>query len=178
MYLVDPKNIEFHEYGKKVRRDIDVSYTYDEAMFVLDTLLATMDERYNLMRTGKPASDFPYILLMIDEFADLIMQDRDDLFFTKLCKLAQKCRAAHISIVLSTQRPSVNIINGAIKANFPARIACRVASHVDSKVVLDSTGAENLLGKGDALLRDNFRHMERFQVAYTDSTEVCRFFGE
>jgi S-DNA-T family DNA segregation ATPase FtsK/SpoIIIE len=116
--------------------------------------------------------------LIIDEFADLIMQDKDDQFFSKLCRLAQKCRAARISIVLSTQRPSVNIINGAIKANFPARISCRVASHVDSKVVLDTSGAEDLIGRGDALLIDNFRHMERFQVAYTDAVEVCNYFGE
>lgn len=178
MHLIDPKNIEFHPYDGKFKHDLNVYYTYDEAMFVLDSLLDTMEERYRLMRAGQPASDFPYILLMVDEFADLIMQDRDDLFYLKLCRLAQKCRAAKISIILSTQRPSVNIINGTIKANFPARIACRVASHVDSKVILDTTGAENLLGKGDALLRDNFRHMERFQVAYTDAAEVCRIFGE
>jgi S-DNA-T family DNA segregation ATPase FtsK/SpoIIIE len=146
-------------------------------MFFLDMLIDTMEERYAMMRSGKPVTDFPYILFMVDEFADLIMQDKDDLFFMKLCRLAQKCRAARISIILSTQRPSVNIINGAIKANFPARIACKVASHVDSKVILDVTGAENLLGKGDALLRDNFRHMERFQVAYTDAAEVSKFFG-
>lgn len=176
-YLVDPKNIEFHEYGKRLKQDINIAYTYEETMFVLDTLLFTMEERYTMMRSGKPAADFPYILLMIDEFADLIMQDKEDQFFNKLCRLAQKCRAARISIVLSTQRPSVNIINGAIKANFPARIACKVASHVDSKVILDASGAENLFGKGDALLRDNARYMERFQVAYTDATEVCSYFG-
>ena len=177
MYLIDPKNIEFHTYGDKVKQDINVAYTYDETMFVLDTLLFTMEERYTMMRAGKSATDFPYILLMIDEFADLIMQDKDDQFFGKLCRLAQKCRAARISIILSTQRPSVNVINGAIKANFPARIACKVASHVDSKVILDASGAENLFGKGDALLRDNLRHMERFQVAYTDAIEVCNYFG-
>jgi S-DNA-T family DNA segregation ATPase FtsK/SpoIIIE len=91
--------------------------------------------------------------------------------------LAQKCRAAKIHIILATQRPSVNVISGTIKANFPARIACRVASHVDSKVILDSSGAENLLGKGDAMLRDNTRFLERFQVAYTDANEVCSIFG-
>ena len=178
MHLVDPKNVEFHQYASKIKRNISVSYTYDEAMFVLDSVISTMEERYQEMRAGTPATNFPYVLLMIDEFADLIAQDKDEVFFTRLCRLAQKCRAARISIILSTQRPSVNIINGAIKANFPARIACRVASHVDSKVVLDATGAENLLGKGDALLRDNFHYMERFQVAYTDATEVCKYFGE
>jgi len=117
------------------------------------------------------------ILIIIDEFADLVMQDKGDMFFDRLCRLAQKCRAARMSIMIATQRPSVNIVNGAIKANFPARIACKVASHVDSKVILDTVGAENLLGKGDALLRDNSRNMERFQVAYTDATEVCQIFG-
>jgi S-DNA-T family DNA segregation ATPase FtsK/SpoIIIE len=115
---------------------------------------------------------------MIDEFADLIMQDQEQRFYTKLCMLAQKCRAAKISIVLATCRPSVNIINGTIKANFSARIACRVASHVDSKVILDASGAQNLLGNGDAMLRDSLRHMERFQVAYTSAAEVCTYFGE
>jgi S-DNA-T family DNA segregation ATPase FtsK/SpoIIIE len=68
--------------------------------------------------------------------------------------------------VLSTQRPSTNIINGMIKANFPARISCKVSSHIDSKIILDSSGAENLMGKGDAIIKDNFRNLERFQVAY------------
>jgi len=176
-YLIDPKNIEFNAYEKLKNKKISVGYNYNDATFVLDTLLATMEERYRLIRLGKPATDFEYILLIIDEFADLIMQDTDYQFFTKLCKLAQKCRAARISIILSTQRPSVNIINGAIKANFPARIACKVASHVDSKVVLDASGAENLLGRGDALLCDNLRHLERFQVAYTNADEVCKYFG-
>jgi S-DNA-T family DNA segregation ATPase FtsK/SpoIIIE len=177
MHLVDPKNIEFSEYEKHIK-NINVIYSYEETMSTIDSLLSTMESRYTMMRNGHPASEFPYILLMIDEFADLVMQDKDEQFYIKLCRLAQKCRAARISIILSTQRPSVNVINGAIKANFSARIACRVASHVDSKVVLDITGAENLLGKGDAILRDNSRHMERFQVAYTTATEVCNYFGE
>jgi DNA segregation ATPase FtsK/SpoIIIE, S-DNA-T family len=178
MYLIDPKNIEFHEYGKRLKQDVNVFFTFDETIFVLDSLIATMEERYRTIRAGCDAAELPYIVLIVDEFADLIMQDREDIFYTKLCRLAQKCRAARISIVVSTQRPSVNIINGTIKANFPARIACKVASHVDSKVILDASGAENLLGKGDALLRDNLRHMERFQTAYTTATEICNVFGE
>jgi S-DNA-T family DNA segregation ATPase FtsK/SpoIIIE len=131
-----------------------------------------------MIRNGCLASRLPYLVLIIDEFADLIMQDIGDEFYTKLCRLAQKCRAARISIVLSTQRPSVNIINGSIKANFPARISCRVASQIDSKVIIDAGGAENLLGKGDALIKDNFRYLERFQIAYTTANEVCKYFGE
>lgn len=176
LFLADPKNIEFHSY-QLLKKDINISLSYDETIIILNSLLATMENRYSMLRTGSKVSDFPPILLIIDEFADLIMQDKDDQFFLKLCRLAQKCRAAKISIILSTQRPSVNIINGSIKANFPARIACKVASHVDSKVVLDAGGAENLLGRGDALLRDNTRHMERFQVAYTSPAEICQYFA-
>lgn len=177
VFLVDPKNIEFHLYEDLHNEQINVTYSYDGAMNFLDSLLALMEQRYAMIRAGESIEEFPYVLFMVDEFADLIMQDKDDLFFSKLCRLAQKCRAARISIVLATQRPSVNIINGAIKANFPARLSCKVASHVDSKVILDTVGAENLLGAGDALLRDNFRHMERFQVAYTNAVEVCDLLG-
>jgi S-DNA-T family DNA segregation ATPase FtsK/SpoIIIE len=175
--LIDPKRIEFSEYEKKIKT-IQVLYTYDESLELLHNLIDVMEFRYELMRGGKPAADIKPIVVVIDEFADLIMQDKEDEFYTALCRLAQKCRAAKIHLILSTQRPSVNIINGTIKANFPARIACRVASHIDSKVILDASGAENLLGKGDALVRDNFRFLERFQVAYTNASEVCKYFGE
>lgn len=177
LFLMDPKNIEFSEYDRKIKKNLQVAYLYKECIFMLDNLLETMESRYCMMRKGFDSSKLPNIVLMIDEFADLIMQDQEDQFYNKLCRLAQKCRAAKIHIVLSTQRPSVNIINGTIKANFPARIACKVASHVDSKVILDCIGAENLLGKGDALIRDNFRHLERFQIAYTTPNEVCNYFS-
>jgi S-DNA-T family DNA segregation ATPase FtsK/SpoIIIE len=178
LYLVDPKNIEFSEYEKKFTNNLKVYYSYNEALNLLDRMVETMEYRYDCIRKGTPVENFPYLVIMIDEFADLIMQDRESQFHDKLCRLAQKCRAARIHIILSTQRPSVNIVNGTIKANFPARIACRVPSHIDSKVILDSVGAETLLGKGDALLKDNFRHLERFQVAYTDAKEICAMFGE
>lgn len=177
LFLIDPKSIEFSAYGNSNIPNIRIGYSYSEALIILDILLASMEHRYSLLRSGIDISDMPYGVLIIDEFADLIMQDKDEKFYKKLCALAQKCRAARISIVLATQRPSANVINGTIKANFPARIACKTASHIDSKVVLDATGAENLLGKGDALLRDNTRFMERFQVAYTDANEICGIFG-
>ena len=177
LYLIDPKQIEFSEYYDAGIRDTNVYFTYEQAMEILNSAIEVMEFRYELIRTGTPASSLTPIVIMIDEFADLIMQDKGDQFYTVLCRLAQKCRAARIHLILSTQRPSVNIINGTIKANFPARISCRVASHVDSKVVLDSPGAENLLGKGDALVRDNLRFLERFQIAYTNAKEVCSYFG-
>jgi len=176
LYLADPKGIEFFEYDRKID-NLAIGYSYEEVVGMLDALLNIMEERYSKIRQGTKPSQFKHIVLIIDEFADLIMQDKDDLFYHRLCRLAQKCRAAKINIILSTQRPSTNFIKGAIKANFPARIACRVATHVDSKVILDATGAENLLGNGDALIRDNFRFLERFQVAYTTPTEVCKYFG-
>jgi S-DNA-T family DNA segregation ATPase FtsK/SpoIIIE len=177
LFLMDPKNIEFAEYDKKIKNKLSVAYSYEESLFMLNNLLDTMETRYSLLRKGHSVNDFPYIVLIIDEFADLIMQDVEDQFYEKLCRLAQKCRAARIHIILSTQRPSVNILNGTIKANFPARIACRVASYVDSKVILDTGGAENLLGLGDALIKDNFRQLERFQVAYTTPSEICNYYG-
>lgn len=176
LYLIDPKRIEFSQYDGI--RKTQVYYTYDDTVELLGNMIEIMEDRYNKIRTGWDAKDLKPILIIIDEFADLIMQDKGDVFYSSLCRLAQKCRAARMSIVIATQRPSVNVVNGTIKANFPARISCKVASHVDSKVVLDTSGAEDLMGKGDALLRDNFRHMERFQVAYTDATEVTRIFGE
>jgi S-DNA-T family DNA segregation ATPase FtsK/SpoIIIE len=178
LFLLDPKNIEFSTYEKHIKKNLYVGYSYTESIKVLDSILELMESRYDAIRRGLDVKKLPYILLIIDEFADLIMQDKGELFYGKLCRLAQKCRAARINIILSTQRPSVNIINGSIKANFSARISCRMASQVDSKVVLDAAGAENLLGKGDALIRDNFRFLERFQVAYTTAEEVCKIFGE
>lgn len=175
LYLIDPKRIEFPQY--EGIRKTQVYYTYDEVVEFLSNMIDIMESRYDKLRAGWNPQDLKPILIIVDEFADLVMQDKNNMFFDRLCRLAQKCRAARISIMIATQRPSVNIINGAIKANFPARIACKVATHVDSKVILDSVGAENLLGNGDALLRDNSRQMERFQVAYTNAAEVRQYFG-
>jgi len=172
--LLDPKNIEFANYSNI--HNICIGYSYTDAIVVLDSLLSSMEYRYELLRSGISINNLPYGILIIDEFADLIMQDENNQFYDKLCKLAQKCRAAKMSIILSTQRPSCNVINGTIKANFPARIACRTASNVDSRIILDANGAENLFGKGDALLKDNFNYLKRFQIAHTDSEEVCKYF--
>lgn len=178
LFLLDPKNIEFSEYENNLIKNVKVGHSYEDSIQTLDLLINVMEDRYKMIRSGMAHSQLPYIVLIIDEFADLILQDKDYAFYNKLCQLAQKCRAAKISIILSTQRPSVDIIKGSIKANFPVRIACKVSSHVDSKIILDSVGAENLLGKGDALIKDNSRHLERFQVAYTSAEEICRYFGE
>jgi len=176
LYLLDPKNIEFIDY-EKIRDNVRVVCSYNESVSTLDELIKIMEFRYSYIRSGGNPNTLSYIVLIIDEFSDLILQDKENMFYERLCKLSQKCRAAKISIILATQRPSVNVINGAIKANFPARISCRVASHVDSKVILDTVGAENLIGYGDAILCDNFRYLERFQIAYTNAKEVYSYFN-
>lgn len=175
LFLLDPKNIEFSEYESV--KNINVGHSYEDSIQTLDLLINVMEDRYKMIRDGYESKKLPYLVLIIDEFADLILQDKDCLFYNKLCQLAQKCRSARISIILSTQRPSVDIVKGSIKANFPVRIACKVSSYVDSKIILDSVGAENLLGKGDALIKDNYRMLERFQIAYTSAEEVCKYFG-
>jgi len=175
IYLMDPKNIEFSKYSNIIE---NISYNYTDSVYFLDELIATMELRYQMIRDGLSPARLPYYVVIIDEFADLIMQDKNDEFYTKLCRLAQKCRASKIHLILSTQRPSASIVDGNIKANFPARIACKVSSSVDSRIILDSSGAENLMGRGDAILKDDSRSLERFQVAYIDADEVIKYFGD
>lgn len=178
LYLMDPKNIEFCEYADKIERNIQVCNNYTECLHMLDNLCEIMEKRYELLRNKSALESLPYIVIMIDEFSDLILQDKDKQFYEQLCRLAQKCRAARMHIILGTQRPSVDIISGSIKANFPARIACKTASGVDSKVILDTVGAEHLVGRGDSFLRLSGGTLQRFQAAYTDANEVCKYFGK
>lgn len=172
--LIDPKRIEFAAYNKF--NNITVNYSYNSALATIESTLELMEFRYELLNINDDGSNLTPLVLIIDEFSDLILQDENSKFYNALCKLAQKCRAAKIYLILSTQRPTANIINGNIKANFPARIACKVSSHVDSKVILDAVGAENLIGKGDALVRDNSRYLDRFQVAYASAAENIKHY--
>lgn len=173
LYLVDSKLIEFSNYKKIVK---NVVSSYVGAVELLSQLDELMEYRYTLMQSKEVFLLKP-IFLIIDEFADLIAQDNTGECYDLLSKLAQKSRAANIHLILATQRPTTNIVNGNIKANISTRIACKASSHIDSKVILDSVGAEDLIGKGDALLKDNFRNLERFQVAFTTSEEVVKFFS-
>ena len=175
--LMDPKNVEFYSYGEMEHKRITVSFDYEECLDKIEALSIEMEERYRSIREFKmDRSDIPYIVLIIDEFADLISQDRTGRFYAALCRLSQKSRAANIHIILSTQRPSIDVVSGTIKANFPTRIACKVSSGVDSRVILDTVGAQNLLGRGDALLKTNEPELHRFQVAYTSADEIKRYF--
>jgi S-DNA-T family DNA segregation ATPase FtsK/SpoIIIE len=183
LYLVDPKGgVEFGVYSDNVATFL--ATTYDETIFMLQRLNAEMDRRYDMLfRAGLASIEqqpnaFSKILVVIDEVADLMMYDSNKQnaqrgsFERLLIMLAQKSRAAGIYIVLATQRPSVDILKGSIKANFPARLSCRVSSAVDSKVILDRSGAESLLGRGDAILDSNVHDCSRFQVAYTTKENV------
>lgn len=177
--LVDSKNIEFKDYDRF--RNVNIANDYKSALNLLSFLNREMEYRYRVMSSESftlDATKFPNILFMIDEFADLILQDEDKAFYTQLCRLAQKSRAAGIYCVLATQRPSVDIIRGSIKANFPARISCQVASHTDSKVILDASGAELLAGSGDSIIKNYNNNYKRFQIAYTNAEEVCKIYGK
>lgn len=183
--IIDSKNVEFGIY-KNLGKSVSVADNFKSALNLLKFMYDEMESRYKLM-TDRSFSqkifstsnkEFPQILFIIDEFADLIMQDTDKVFYNLLCKLSQKCRAAGIYCVLATQRPSVDVLSGSIKANFPARISCQVASGVDSKVILDTPGAELLAGRGDAIIKNYKYNYQRFQIAYSDPEEVCERYGK
>ena len=125
----------------------------------------------------KPAEEkptkLPYIVIVIDEFADLMMVAPKDVE-TSVARLAQKARAAGLHLILATQRPSVDVITGLIKANFPSRIALQVASRIDSRTILDQQGAETLLGNGDMLFSDRGTKLRRIHGAFLSDNEVHR----
>lgn len=178
--LIDSKNVEFNDYAKFDR--VNIATDYLSGLDLLDLLIDEMEYRYRLLNNKKFKSDdekpfLPNILFIIDEFADLIMQDDSKIFYNRLCRLAQKSRAAGIYCILATQRPSVDVIKGSIKANFPARISCQVASGIDSKVILDTGGAELLAGCGDSIIKNYNNNYQRFQAAYTTPEEVYKFYA-
>jgi len=161
IFIFDPKKNEFfNQKNSKVFSDIDSYITF------LDSLIKAMDYR---IRFSNEDCKFDYktvppYFLIIDELSDIVMSDPSGEFKRKLCFLAQKCRSADIFIIAATQRPAANLIDGNIKANFPVRITCRTASHIDSKIILDEVGAEKLMGRGDAIMKMNGQ-VTRFQVA-------------
>lgn len=205
--MVDPKKVELSLYSKIERHylaklpDTDDAIITDNAKVIntLNSLCIEMDQRYDLLKNAfcKNLKEYnakfaqrklnpenghrylPYIVLVIDEFADLIMTAGKEVEHP-IARLAQLARAIGIHLIVATQRPSVNVITGMIKANFPARIAFRVISGVDSKTILDSPGAEQLVGRGD-MLYFNGNDLIRLQCAFVDTPEVERiaeFVGE
>lgn len=169
LHLVDPKGVEFMAY-KDVAETFDI--TYDDTVNMLTNLAKEMEWRYTYLAKlgissveGYHGGIFGYKLVIIDEVADLMLADKNKQFEIQLIKLAQKCRAVGIYLVLATQRPSVDVLTGTIKANFPARMSCKVSSRVDSNVILDMPGAEHLVGRGDAILKNNEYDCIRYQIA-------------
>ena len=149
----------------------------ERATRIFLALVEEMEERYTLLETAacrnideyneKHAEKMPKTVVVVDEIADLMLQAEDGQFEKAAIRLAQKARAAGIHLVLGTQRPSVDIVTGVLKANMPTRIAFRTASEVDSRVILDTEGAEELLGKGDLLFLDpGTRGLQRLQSLY------------
>jgi len=196
--LVDPKKVELTLFNKIERHYLAKLPDTDEAIITdnkqvintLNSLCIEMDNRYDLLKTAmcRNIKEYnakfkerrlnphdghvylPYIVLVIDEFADLIMTAGKEVE-TPIARLAQLARAVGIHLIIATQRPSVNVITGLIKANFPARIAFRVTSKVDSRTILDSGGADQLIGRGDMLFTQG-NNLIRLQCAFVDTPEV------
>jgi S-DNA-T family DNA segregation ATPase FtsK/SpoIIIE len=196
--LVDPKKVELTLFNRIERHFLAKLPDSAEAIITdtkkvihtLNSLCIEMDQRYDLLKDAEVRNIkeynvkfvqrklnpnlghkyLPYIVLVVDEFADLIMTAGKEVE-TPIARLAQLARAIGIHLIIATQRPSVNIITGTIKANFPSRIAFRVTSKIDSRTILDSGGAEQLIGKGD-MLYSTGNDLIRLQCAFVDTPEV------
>ncbi|MES2772913.1 MAG: DNA translocase FtsK [Bacteroidota bacterium] len=205
--LIDPKKVELsiyrviekHFLAKLPGEDEPIITDTKKVVYTLNALCIEMDRRYDMLKEAgtrnikeynekfaarrlnpqKGHEYLPFIVLVIDEFADLIMTAGKEVEMP-IARLAQLARAVGIHLIIATQRPSVNIITGTIKANFPARIAFKVSSKIDSRTILDAGGAEQLIGKGDMLISYN-GEITRLQCAFVDTPEVehvCDYIGE
>lgn len=196
--MVDPKKVELNLYSKIEKHYLAKLPDSEEAIITdttkvvhtLNSLCIEMDERYELLKNGnvrnikeynqkfvarklnpeKGHRYLPYIVLVVDEYADLMMTAGKEIE-SPITRLAQLARAIGIHLIIATQRPSVNVITGLIKANFPARIAFRVTSKTDSRTILDTGGADQLIGRGDMLLSLG-GDIKRIQCAFVDTPEV------
>lgn len=183
LVLIDPKMLEFGVYNGLPHLMTPVLTDSEHATKVAQRLVEHMDVRYqHLAAHGcRDIGEFrakggrmPYIVVVVDEWADLYMQEGKAIE-RPLVRLAQKARAAGIHIVLATQRPTVKVVSGLIKANFPARMALRVTNKTDSRVVLDQNGAESLLGRGDMLVQGfGLNRVKRVHGAYIDPARFLR----
>ncbi len=198
--MVDPKKVELTLYSKIERHFLAKLPDSEEAIITdtrkvvrtLNSLGIEMDNRYELLKDAQVRNIkeynakfkarklsplhghrfLPYIVLVIDEFADLIMTAGREIEIP-ITRLAQLSRAVGLHLIIATQRPSVNIITGSIKANFPARVAFRVISKIDSRTILDTGGADQLIGRGDMLLSTG-SDLIRLQCAFVDTPEIAR----
>ncbi|MBI5141615.1 MAG: DNA translocase FtsK 4TM domain-containing protein [Nitrospirae bacterium] len=186
LVMIDPKMLELSVYQDIPHLFAPVITAPKDASGALRKLVFEMETRYRLLAAkgvrnidGYNAAlkegeeKLPYIVVLIDELADLMLTAPREIE-DSIARLAQMARAAGIHLILATQRPSVDVLTGVIKANFPARISFQVSSKVDSRTILDSNGAEQLLGKGDMLLLSPGYRLVRIHGAYVDETEIGR----
>ena len=186
--MIDPKMVELSVYNGTPHLLSPVVTEVDRAAGVLFWAVKEMErryqlcskanardlERYNLYLEKRNEKTLPYIVIVVDEMADLMMAAPEEVE-KHICRLAQMARAVGIHLIIATQRPSVDVITGLIKANFPARIAFAVSSQVDSRVILDVPGAERLLGRGDMLfMGSEGGKLERIQGTYLSDEEISR----
>jgi S-DNA-T family DNA segregation ATPase FtsK/SpoIIIE len=205
--FIDPKKVELNLYSilekhylaKLPNEEEPVITDIQKVKYTLNSINIGMDQRYDLLKKAharnvkeynkkftsrmlnpeKGHRYMPYIVVIIDEFADLIMTAGKEIELP-IARIAQLARAVGIHMIIATQRPSTNIITGVIKANFPARIAFKVASMIDSRTILDTPGANQLIGKGDMLIASG-SNITRVQCAFVDTPEVeriCSFISE
>jgi S-DNA-T family DNA segregation ATPase FtsK/SpoIIIE len=192
MILIDPKKVELNHYEAIPHLLTPVVTNVKQAAAALLNIVGEMERRYERLGTARTRNivefnramreqgreTLPYVLVVIDELADLMMVSPAEVE-DAIIRLAQKSRAVGIHLVLATQRPSVDVITGMIKANVPSRIAFAVSSQTDSRVILDSNGAEALLGQGDMLYRPlGTSRMQRVQGAYVTEEEIALIVGQ
>jgi S-DNA-T family DNA segregation ATPase FtsK/SpoIIIE len=187
LVLIDPKSVElFHYQGLPHLMQPPVAGVYD-ALSIMERLIQEMRRRtsnlfgfkcknlkeYNdkMKAEGKPDDCWPYIVVVIDEMADLVLSEKKS-FTDKMAQISAMSRAAGIHVIAATQRPSVDVVSGKIKVNFPARAAFRVPSSADSKTILNCKGAEHLLGKGDMFYISPERGMQRLHSPNTKQADV------
>ncbi len=183
--MIDPKRVELTSYNSLPHLASPVIVDTNKAILALRWLTQEMDKRYHILAAAKyrnieaynkakPSEKMPFLVLVIDELADLMMTAGEEVEHT-LCRLAQLARAVGIHLIVATQRPSVDVVTGLIKANFPTRISFAVTSQVDSRTILDSGGAEKLLGKGDMLyMPTEAAKPKRLQGCYVSDPETER----
>ena len=185
--MVDPKRIEFSVYNNQKYMGYPVITESAEAVQAIAALVDEMERRYGLLEKSftKNIKDYneqtedrllPYIVCVIDEFADLMASDKK--VEKDIQRLAQKARACGIHLILATQRPSVDVVTGVLKANFPTRLAYKVASQADSRTILDGAGAEKLIGRGDALFLAGDGKLQRIHGAYLPDSEIKKIVDE
>lgn len=186
LILIDPKRIECAMYADIPHLIFPIVVDCTRAVAVLDWTLREMEDRYTRMaqagakhideynNIGHQNNHMPYIVIAIDELADLMISSRREVE-NRLVRISQMARAAGIHLIVATQRPSVDVVTGLIKVNIPVRISCKVSSKIDSRTILDESGAERLVGKGDMLILDGSSSgLQRVHGAYISSIEIMK----